>query len=35
MCIVGVIMAFTPAGIYGGLFLLVGFFVAVVGRMMS
>ncbi|MBL9160697.1 MAG: DUF4339 domain-containing protein [Verrucomicrobiales bacterium] len=35
MCILGVIMAFTPVGVYGGLLLLVGFFVAVVGRMMS
>lgn len=35
MCIVGVIMTFTPARIFGGLLLFVGFFVAVVGRMMS
>ena len=35
MCIVGVIVAFTSAGGFGGLLLLVGFFVAVVGRMMS
>ena len=35
MCIVGVLVAFTASGGFGGLLLLVGFFVAVVGRMMS
>jgi hypothetical protein len=35
MCFVGVFLAFTPIGGVGGTLLFVGFFVAVIGRMMS
>lgn len=35
MCFVGVFMIFTPAGWLGGILLFIGFFVAVIGRMMS
>lgn len=35
MCFVGVILVFTPIRVVGALLLFVGFFVAVIGRMMS